>query len=257
MIGPAPGEKLHEVLVGDGEVVSPSPHPKIERISRPPVEAAWLDEELAILERLVEEGDTLELVGALNRIVRDPKRVVDAEQPWSAAASGEPACSRTSRAFGPQPSSADSSRSSISSGSRWTTPPPVAFFSSTSASASVSSASRPSRDQPLVDRAHRAGERRPHRRAERDCLAVHRAAGRDDEIGERDQALGVDRVLGQDERGQRGLAQRIPLRRRPREHHRLHRGIGAEALEHVGEERVAVAVVERDLGWGADDDEHP
>ena len=75
VIGPAPGEKLHEVLVGDGEVVSPSPHPKIERISRPPVEAAWLDEELAILERLVEEGDTLELVGALSRIVRDPKRV--------------------------------------------------------------------------------------------------------------------------------------------------------------------------------------
>ncbi len=72
VIGPAPGEKLHEVLVGDGEVVSPSPHPKIERISRPPVEAAWLDEELAILERLVEEGDTLELVGALSRIVRDP-----------------------------------------------------------------------------------------------------------------------------------------------------------------------------------------
>jgi FlaA1/EpsC-like NDP-sugar epimerase len=75
LIGPAPGEKLHEVLVGDGEIVSPSPHPKIERISRPPVEAAWLDDELAILERLVEEGDTLELVGALSRIVRDPKRV--------------------------------------------------------------------------------------------------------------------------------------------------------------------------------------
>ena len=82
VIGPAPGEKLHEVLVGDGEVVSPSPHPKIERISRPPVEAAWLDDELAILERLVEEGDTLELVGALNRIVRDPKRVAVAAR-WS------------------------------------------------------------------------------------------------------------------------------------------------------------------------------
>ena len=82
VIGPAPGEKLHEVLVGDGEVVSPSPHPKIERISRPPVEAAWLDDELAILARLVEEGDTLELVGALNRIVRDPKRVAVAAR-WS------------------------------------------------------------------------------------------------------------------------------------------------------------------------------
>jgi FlaA1/EpsC-like NDP-sugar epimerase len=75
VIGPAPGEKLHEVLVGDGEVVSASQHPKIDRIARPPVEAAWLHEELAILERLVDEGDTLELVGALNRIVRDPQRV--------------------------------------------------------------------------------------------------------------------------------------------------------------------------------------
>ena len=75
LIGPAPGEKLHEVLVGDGEIVSPSPHPKIERIARPPVEAAWLDEELALLERLVEEGDTLELVGALSRIVQEPQRV--------------------------------------------------------------------------------------------------------------------------------------------------------------------------------------
>ncbi len=75
VIGPAPGEKLHEVLVGEGEIVSPSPHPKIERISRPPVDATWLDEELGRLERLVDEGDTLELVGALNRIVREPQRV--------------------------------------------------------------------------------------------------------------------------------------------------------------------------------------
>jgi FlaA1/EpsC-like NDP-sugar epimerase len=91
VIGPAPGEKLHEVLVGDGEVVSPSPHPKIERISRPPVEAAWLDGELSLLERLVEEGDTLELVGALSRIVSDPKRV-----PASAVARGEASASHRS-----------------------------------------------------------------------------------------------------------------------------------------------------------------
>jgi FlaA1/EpsC-like NDP-sugar epimerase len=94
VIGPAPGEKLHEVLVGDGEVVSPSPHPKIERISRPPVEAPWLDDELAILERLVEEGDTLELVGALNRIVRDPKRVAVAA-PWSGPSVVSEASERT------------------------------------------------------------------------------------------------------------------------------------------------------------------
>jgi FlaA1/EpsC-like NDP-sugar epimerase len=75
VIGPAPGEKLHEVLVGEGEIVTPSQHPKIERISRPPVDSAWLNEELSALERLVEEGDTLELVGELSRIVREPRRV--------------------------------------------------------------------------------------------------------------------------------------------------------------------------------------
>jgi FlaA1/EpsC-like NDP-sugar epimerase len=68
-IGPAPGEKLHEELVGDGEVVSPSPYPKIDLITQPPVDAHWLEAELGRLERLVADGDTLELVGTLSRLV--------------------------------------------------------------------------------------------------------------------------------------------------------------------------------------------
>ena len=68
-IGPAPGEKLHEELVGDDETATPSEHPKIDLITRPPVDADWLEAELSRLERLVEEGDTLELVGALRRLV--------------------------------------------------------------------------------------------------------------------------------------------------------------------------------------------
>jgi FlaA1/EpsC-like NDP-sugar epimerase len=68
-IGPAPGEKLHEELVGDGEVVSPSPYPKIDLITQPAVDAQWLENELAGLERLVADGETLELVGTLNRLV--------------------------------------------------------------------------------------------------------------------------------------------------------------------------------------------
>ncbi len=78
IIGPAPGEKLHEVLVGEGEVVSPSPHPKIQRIARPPVEGTWLDEELAVLERLVGSGDAAALVAELRRIVAEPRRVAAA-----------------------------------------------------------------------------------------------------------------------------------------------------------------------------------
>jgi FlaA1/EpsC-like NDP-sugar epimerase len=73
-IGPAPGEKLHEELVGDGETVSPSPHAKIDLIARPPVDPEWLEEELAMLERLVEDGETLELVGTLRRLVDEPRR---------------------------------------------------------------------------------------------------------------------------------------------------------------------------------------
>ena len=73
-IGPAPGEKLHEELVGVDESVLPSPHPKIQLIARRPVDAEWLEAELAILERLVEQGETLELVGELRRVVREPQR---------------------------------------------------------------------------------------------------------------------------------------------------------------------------------------
>ena len=74
VIGPAPGEKLHEVLVGDGEDVLASPHPKIQRIARPPVDGAWLNSELSVLERLVDVGDAAGLVSELRRIVGDPRR---------------------------------------------------------------------------------------------------------------------------------------------------------------------------------------
>ena len=57
-------------------------------------------------------------------------------------------------------------------------------------------------DQLLVDAAEPAAVGRVDRRAERDRLAVHRPAGRDREVGERDQALGVDRVGGDDHRRQ-------------------------------------------------------
>jgi FlaA1/EpsC-like NDP-sugar epimerase len=74
IVGPRPGEKLHEVLVGDGEIVSPTAHRAIMLLTRAPVDPAWLDAELAELEQLVEAGETLESVGVLNRIVREPRR---------------------------------------------------------------------------------------------------------------------------------------------------------------------------------------
>jgi FlaA1/EpsC-like NDP-sugar epimerase len=72
-VGSRPGEKLHEELWGDHESVGETTHPKIMRLSRPPVDPAWLAEELVELERLADEGDTLEVVAKLGSIVREPK----------------------------------------------------------------------------------------------------------------------------------------------------------------------------------------
>jgi FlaA1/EpsC-like NDP-sugar epimerase len=68
------GEKLHEVLWNDDEAVGPTSHPKIMRAAHVPIDQEWLEAELAELERLVDEGDTLGVVGRLGAIVREPVR---------------------------------------------------------------------------------------------------------------------------------------------------------------------------------------
>jgi FlaA1/EpsC-like NDP-sugar epimerase len=73
--GALPGEKLHEELWSADETVSATKHPKILRVTRPQIDAAWLDEELAELERLVADGETLELVSLLGAMVKEPRRV--------------------------------------------------------------------------------------------------------------------------------------------------------------------------------------
>jgi FlaA1/EpsC-like NDP-sugar epimerase len=74
-VGSRAGEKIHEELWSEGESVGATTHPKILRLSRPPVDPEWLKEQLAELERLADEGDTLEVVGKLRNIVRDPQRI--------------------------------------------------------------------------------------------------------------------------------------------------------------------------------------
>jgi FlaA1/EpsC-like NDP-sugar epimerase len=74
-IGVRPGEKLHEELWGPGEEAVPTAHPKILRCEWAPVDPLWLDEELTELERLVEAGETLELVAKLADLVRAPRRL--------------------------------------------------------------------------------------------------------------------------------------------------------------------------------------
>ena len=74
IVGSRPGEKLYEELWGDEEAVGQTDHPKIMRLSRPAVDPTWLAAELAELERLADEGDTLEVVAKLSAIVREPQR---------------------------------------------------------------------------------------------------------------------------------------------------------------------------------------
>jgi FlaA1/EpsC-like NDP-sugar epimerase len=74
-IGSRAGEKLHEELWSEDDSVGATTHPKILRLSRPPVDPDWLEGQLAELERLADEGDTLEVVGKLRNVVRDPRRL--------------------------------------------------------------------------------------------------------------------------------------------------------------------------------------
>ena len=74
-VGSRPGEKIHEELWSDDDAVGETTHPKIMRLSRPPVDPNWLADQLVELERLADEGDTLEVVGKLRNIVNKPQRL--------------------------------------------------------------------------------------------------------------------------------------------------------------------------------------
>jgi len=73
--GVRPGEKLHEVLWNQDESGEPTAHPKILAASQAQIDADWLDAELRELERLVEDGETLELVSRLTAMTRTPQRL--------------------------------------------------------------------------------------------------------------------------------------------------------------------------------------
>ncbi len=73
--GVRPGEKLHEVLWNEGESAEPTAHPKILAASQAPIDPTWLEGELRELERLVEDGATLELVGRMTAMSRAPHRL--------------------------------------------------------------------------------------------------------------------------------------------------------------------------------------
>jgi len=89
-VGSRPGEKIHEELWSGEESVGETEHPKIKRLSRPPIDAAWLAAQLAELEELADEGDTLEVVAKLGAIVRGPLREVKASPAALRSTEGSP-----------------------------------------------------------------------------------------------------------------------------------------------------------------------
>ena len=93
-VGARPGEKLHEELWSDDESVTPSDHEAINLVTRPPIDGHWLEDELDELARLVEAGETLELVGSMSQIVSSPRResVLESE---AGAAEATPASSES------------------------------------------------------------------------------------------------------------------------------------------------------------------
>ncbi len=73
-VGSRAGEKMHEELWNEGEAVGPTSHPKISRAARAPINAEWLDEQLAVLERLAGSGDVTGVVSHLSAMVAAPVR---------------------------------------------------------------------------------------------------------------------------------------------------------------------------------------
>jgi len=73
--GARPGEKIHEVLWNEGEMVGPTSNPKIMRAARAVIDHEWLEESLAELERLADEGATVDVVAKLAAMVKEPQRI--------------------------------------------------------------------------------------------------------------------------------------------------------------------------------------
>jgi FlaA1/EpsC-like NDP-sugar epimerase len=74
IVGIRPGEKLHEQLFERWERVASTPGQKIMRATRPPIDAVWLESELAALELLAAEGEAAAIVERLASMVKAPRR---------------------------------------------------------------------------------------------------------------------------------------------------------------------------------------
>ena len=74
-IGVSPGREAQGRALGRRGDLDRHPHPKILRATSAPIDPAWLDDEVTELARLVEAGETVEVVAKLSEMMRTPRRV--------------------------------------------------------------------------------------------------------------------------------------------------------------------------------------
>ncbi len=72
-MGVRAGEKLHESLWASGELPESTSHVKIQQSVGTSIDDGWLTDELDELERLVDLGETVEVVARLNTMLASPK----------------------------------------------------------------------------------------------------------------------------------------------------------------------------------------
>jgi FlaA1/EpsC-like NDP-sugar epimerase len=78
IIGPRPGEKLHEQLFNAYEQPEPTPAQKIMRAARPAVDPAWVEYVFDKIALLVAEGDAAGLAAAVAELAGGRSAVVEA-----------------------------------------------------------------------------------------------------------------------------------------------------------------------------------
>src|SRR6266511_5696111 len=122
--------------------------------------------------------------------------------------------------------------------------------------ASVSERSQaPLSNQPLVHSSEPAAVGSVDGGPERHRLAIHRPARGHDQVGERYQALTVNRTLRDDERGKLEARDVGALRGGAWKDDGVNSLVAPEVKQDLGEQRVRLAVVKRDVRWRSQDDD--
>ena len=276
--------------------LSPTTHEAIMQLERAPIDPVWLEAELRELARLVDEGDTLEVAGTLARLVRQPRRTAVGRWRWRTRLKPRPPWnppSSSSRSSGRCPRARPSKSFRAGSGARNFIPLP-SILRRLSGIETAAVRLKPRGGEHEIEQQRRVAARpfRP-RRCTLDGKAISGTSCRSRPAATRCSSTAPRRPANVVYTGvPRATASRfiVPPAETTRSAAATRlcastacagtssdgrpsaispccpcvrgsttawtRGVGAEPAEHLRKQRVAVAVVERDVGRRANDDEH-